>query len=119
MAGTEQREERLHSLYRAFNARGIDTLLAAMRPDVDWPNGWEGGRVIGHEAVRDYWERQWAAIDPTVEPTAIREREGDEVEVTVHQIVRDKTGTVVADDEVRHVYTFDDEDLVRRMDIEA
>ena len=46
------------------------------------------------------------------------EREGGEVEVTVHQVVRDKTGTVVANHEVRHVYIFD-EDLVRRMDIET
>jgi SnoaL-like domain len=118
MSDTEQRDERLRSLYRAFNAREIDTVLAAMSPDVDWPNGWEGGRVVGHDAVRDYWERQWAAIDPTVEPTAISERDDGAVEVTVHQVVRDTTGTVVADDEVRHVYRFDG-DLVRRMDIET
>jgi ketosteroid isomerase-like protein len=54
--------------YAAFNARDIDAVLAAMDPDVDWPNGWEGGRVRGHDQVRDYWTRQWAAIDPTVEP---------------------------------------------------
>lgn len=53
------------SLYAAFNARDIDTVLAAMTSDVDWPNGWEGGRIVGHDDVRDYWERQWAAVDPT------------------------------------------------------
>jgi ketosteroid isomerase-like protein len=52
------REEPLRALYRAFNARDVDTVLAAMAEDVDWPNGWEGGRVVGHEAVRRYWERQ-------------------------------------------------------------
>ena len=30
-------------------------MLAAMHPAVDWPNGWEGGRVAGREEVRSYW----------------------------------------------------------------
>ena len=46
-----QREELLRSAYEAFNARDIDSALAAMTPDVDWANGWEGGRVVGHDAV--------------------------------------------------------------------
>jgi hypothetical protein len=50
-----QREELLRSPYQAFNTRDIDSALAAMAPDVDWANGWEGGRVVGHDAVRDYW----------------------------------------------------------------
>ena len=48
------RETQLRLLYEAFNARDIDTCLAAMTPDVDWANGWEGGRVVGRDAVRDY-----------------------------------------------------------------
>ncbi len=112
-----QREELLRSLYHAFNARDIDTVLAAMAADVDWPNGWEGGRVVGHSGVRDYWERQWAAIDPTVEPTRLSDRADGNIEVTVNQVVRDKTGTLLADGEVRHVYTFEG-DLIQRMDIE-
>jgi hypothetical protein len=64
------REDLLRRTYVAFNARDIDAALATMSAEVDWPNAWEGGRVVGHAAVRDYWERQWAAIDPSVEPTA-------------------------------------------------
>ena len=45
-----------------------------MTDDVDWPNAWEGGRGVGHAAVRDYWTRQWAAIDPTVEPVSVATR---------------------------------------------
>jgi hypothetical protein len=112
-----RREELVRSLYGAFNARDIDTVLAAMTADVDWPNGWEGGRVVGHDDVRAYWERQWAAINPTVEPTALSQRAEDEVEVTVHQVVRDKTGTLLTDSEVHHVYGFRG-NLIRRMDIE-
>jgi hypothetical protein len=29
-----------------------------MHPEVDWPNAWEGGRVVGHAAVRDYWRME-------------------------------------------------------------
>ncbi len=111
------REESLRALYRAFNARDIDTVLAAMTADVDWPNGWEGGRVVGHAAVRRYWERQWAEIRPRVEPTGIRERPDGTVEVGVHQVVRDRGGALLAVGDVRHVYAFSG-DLVQRMDVE-
>jgi ketosteroid isomerase-like protein len=116
MAGT-QREELLRSLYRAFNARDVDTCLAAMTPDVDWANGWEGGRVVGRDGVRDYWERQWAEIDSTAEPTAVTERADGTIEVAVHLVARDKAGKLLNDAEGRHVYEFRG-DLVRRMTIE-
>jgi ketosteroid isomerase-like protein len=38
----------LERTYTAFNARDIDAVLAVMRPDVIWPNGMEGGTVVGH-----------------------------------------------------------------------
>jgi hypothetical protein len=49
-------------MYEAFNARDIDAVLLQMTEDVDWPNAWEGGRVHGHDGVRDYWIRQWSAL---------------------------------------------------------
>lgn len=111
------RESRLRDLYRAFTARDLDAVLAALAPDVDWPNGWEGGRVHGHDGVRDYWERQWAQIRPLLRPTAVEERADGAVAVTVAMTVRDPAGTVLARETVRHVYRFDG-DLVRRMDVE-
>jgi hypothetical protein len=33
-----------------------------------WPNAWEGGWVKGRDGVRHYWQRQWAALDPHVDP---------------------------------------------------
>jgi hypothetical protein len=114
-------EELLRGMYAAFNARDIDAVIATMTGDVDWPNGWEGGRVVGHDAVRDYWTRQWAAIDPHVEPVEITSRpaedDGVRVEVQVHQLVRDLDGAVLADGMVRHVYEMRS-GLVARMDIE-
>jgi ketosteroid isomerase-like protein len=111
------REELLRSLYRAFNARDVETCLAAMTADVDWANGWEGGRVVGRDAVREYWQRQWAAIDSTAEPTAVSERPDGTTEVAVHLVGRDGAGQVLFDEYGLHVYEFEGA-LVRRMTIE-
>lgn len=92
------------ALYAAFNARDIDRVLASFAPDVDWPASTEpGGRAQGHPAVRDYWTRQWQAIDPHVEPVRIVEDEAGHVIVDVHQVVRDRAGALLADVMVQHV----------------
>ena len=111
------REAQLRSLYEAFNRRDVDVCLAAMTPDVDWANGWEGGRVAGRDAVRDYWQRQWAEIDSTAEPTAVTERPDGTIEVAVHLVARAKEGKVLSEGKARHVYEFRG-DLVARMTIE-
>jgi hypothetical protein len=113
-------ETLLRTMYVAFNARDIDAVLAAMTDDVDWPNAWEGARVHGREEVRDYWTRQWAAIDPRVTPVGFQTRAGTDgvrIEVEVEQTVRDLDGQVVASGTVRHVYTMRS-GLVARMDVE-
>ncbi len=107
----------MRELYAAFNARDIDTLLAAMTDDVDWPNGWEGGRVHGREAVRSYWSRQWAELDPRVEPVTISTRADGRIAVDVHQVARNLVGEVLWDGRVLHIYELRD-GLVARMDIE-
>lgn len=112
------KSELIRLLYRAFNAREIETVLASLCPDVDWPNGMEGGRVHGPDGVRSYWLRQWGMINPRVDPVRITEHESGKVLVDVHQVVRDLTDSVIADRMVRHVYTFRD-GLVARMEIET
>jgi hypothetical protein len=111
-----EREQVLRRAYEAFNARDIDGALALMQPDVDWPNGMEGGRERGHAAVRRYWTRQFELIDSHVEPQRFSEEEGGRLIVDVHQVVRDSEGELLADRHVQHVYTFRG-DLVERMDI--
>ncbi len=106
----------LTSIYNAFNARDIDAVLAVMHPEVDWPNGWEGGRVYGHQGVRDYWTRQWDAIDPHVEPVGFATDETGRTVVKVQQMVRDLEGNVIAEGVVEHVYRIED-GLIRSMDI--
>jgi hypothetical protein len=109
-------EELLRRAYAAFNAREIDAALALMHADVDWPNGMEGGRELGHEAVRAYWTRQFCLIDAHVEPVGFAEDAAGRVVVDVHQAVRDLAGALLADQRVQHVYTLRD-GLIERMDI--
>ncbi len=108
--------EFLRRLYRQFNAREIEAVLAALRPDVVWANGMEGGHVHGREGVREYWLRQWATIDPHVEPVSFSERKEGMIEVEVHQVVRDLEGKLLLDKMVGHIFQFED-GLVRRFDI--
>jgi len=108
--------ELLLKTYAAFNARDIDAVLAMMHPDVDWPNGMEGGRMRGHEAVRRYWERQWEIINPRVEPVGFTTDDAGRTVVEVHQVVRDLSGQTLLDRMVKHVYLVHD-GLIERMDI--
>jgi hypothetical protein len=109
-------EQLLRRAYDAFNARDIDAALALMHPDVDWPNGLEGGREHSHAAVRDYWTRQFTMIDSNVDPVRFTRDEQGRIVVDVHAVVRDLEGNVISEGEVQHVYTLRD-GLVERMDI--
>jgi hypothetical protein len=112
----QSRKELFRVIYEAFNARDIDAVLATMHLDVDWPNGLEGGRIVGRDNVRKYWERQWKTIDPHVEPIRFEDDHPDRTVISVHQIVRDLAGNILADQVVQHVYTVQ-YDLIVRMDI--
>jgi ketosteroid isomerase-like protein len=107
----------LRSAYRAFNARDIEAAIELMHPEVDWPNAWEGGRVLGRAAVRDYWTRQFASISGNVEPEGFTEEPDGSVTVDVHQVVHDaRTGELISDSRVRHRYRLED-GLIGRMDV--
>jgi hypothetical protein len=110
-------QELLTQAYSDFNRRDIKAVLAVMHPEVEWANGMEGGYVYGHDAVRDYWTRQWNLVDPHVEPQAFQLNEDQRIIIDVHQVVRDLEGNVLVDQIVQHLYTFENE-LIRRMDIQ-
>ena len=111
-----QHQELINNAYAAFNARDIDAALATMHPDVQWPKAFEGGYVSRHEAIREYWTRQWTEINPTVQPVGFKEREDGSLEVAVAQVVKDLNGDVLFDGVVKHIYTLQD-GLLRKMDI--
>jgi hypothetical protein len=104
-------------MYRAFNERDIGAVLERMHPDVDWPNAWEGGRVIGRAAVSEYWTRQFSVISSKVDPEGFTEEPDGSIVVDVHQLVHDaKTGELLSDSRVRHRYRLE-AGLVVRMDV--
>ena len=103
-------------VYDAFNRREVDSILKVMHPEVEWPNGMEGGWVHGREGVRAYWKRQWRMFDPHVDPVQFHEEENGKVVVDVHQVVRDLSGTVLLDRTVQHAYLIKDS-LIVRMEI--
>ncbi len=110
-------EELVRQLYRDFNAREINAVLASLSPDVAWANGMDGGHFRGCDAVRAYWTQQWAAIDPHVNPTQVTEADDGSVTVEVHQVVHDLDGKLLLDEHVRHVFLVQTGQVVR-FDIE-
>jgi hypothetical protein len=106
----------LSGLYDRFNARDMEAVIAAMHPVILWANGMEGGHVNGHQGVREYWTRQWALIDPHVEPMSFATGRDQETIVEVHQTVRDLAGQLLSDEVVRHIFRIED-GLIRRFDI--
>jgi nuclear transport factor 2 (NTF2) superfamily protein len=106
----------LSHVYERFNARDMETVLAAMHENVLWANGMDGGYVNGRDGVRQYWTRQWAMVDPRVEPVGFSEGSNGKTVVRVHQVVRDLSGTLLLDHEVSHIFSIED-GLIKRFDI--
>lgn len=101
-------QEFLQNLYDAFNKREIETIIAKMQPNVKWANGLEGGFVHGRDAVREYWTNQFKAIQPELETLNFETDESGRNIVTVHQIVKDLDGNVLADMTVQQIFTIED-----------
>ena len=98
----------LQNLYDAFNKREIETIIALMRSNVKWANGLEGGFVHGRDAVREYWTNQFKAIQPELETLKFETDEKNRNVVTVHQIIKDLQGNVLADVIVHQIFTIED-----------
>lgn len=108
--------ELLHRVYAAFNRREFETVFGAMHANVDWPNGMEGGRIRGKATVRDYWKRQFELLDSIVQPKSCTREADGRIAVDVHPVVHDKSGKLVVDQMVQHVYEIRD-GLIQSMEI--
>ena len=106
----------LKRVYDRFNARDMETVLAAIHENVIWANGMEGGHVHGRDEVRSYWTHQWTMIDPHVEPVAFAQGPEREVLVEIHQVVHDLNGNLLANKMVGHVFRMEN-GLIKRFDI--
>ena len=98
----------LQNLYDAFNNREIETMISFMRPDVKWANGVEGGFVYGGDAVREYWINQFKAIQPELETLKFETDENNRNVVTVHQVIKDLQGNLLADATIQQIFTIED-----------
>ena len=98
----------LQNLYDAFNKREIEKIIALMHPDVKWANGLEGGFVYGRDAVREYWTNQFKDIQPELETLKFETDEKNRDVVTVHQIIKDLEGNVLANATIHQIFTIKD-----------
>ena len=101
-------QEFLQNLYDAFNKREIETIISLMRPDVKWANGVEGGFVYGRDAVREYWTNQFKDIQVELETLKFETDENNRNVVTVHQIIKDLQGNLLADATIQQIFTIED-----------
>ncbi len=109
-------EELISQAYSSFNKKDIDGTLAMMSENVSWPKASEGGRVVGKQAIREYWTRQWTEFDGQVHVLEVIDREAGKTEVKVHQVVKNLKGELLSDTELWHIYVIQN-GLIERMDI--
>jgi glutamate synthase domain-containing protein 3 len=101
----------LQNLYEAFNKGEIETIISVMHPDVKWANGVEGGFVYGRDAVREYWTNQYKVIQVQLETLKFETDEKNRNVVTVHQIVRDLQGNLLADATIQQIFTIENSSI--------
>lgn len=111
----------LRRMYEVFSTDERESFMQrCLAPDVDWPNVLDGVRLHGRDAVRAYWARQFAAGHPLVRLEGLRlDADGEAVVATVRPGMRDASGDRWAQETVEHVYRFDGDGLVTRMDVRA
>ncbi|BDA75161.1 hypothetical protein RIVM261_033320 [Rivularia sp. IAM M-261] len=102
-----ENQQFLQYLYEAFNKGEIETIISVMHPDVKWANGVEGGFVYGRDAVREYWTNQYKVIQVQLETLKFETDENNRNIVTVHQIVRDLQGNLLADATIQQIFTIE------------
>jgi hypothetical protein len=108
--------ELLKRVYDLFNSRDIESVLAAMHPDVISANGMEGGHVHGRTRCAAIGNVNGRSSIRMSSPSRFSPNGEGEVVVTVHQVVRDPRGNLLADRLVMHVFQTRN-GLIQRFDI--
>ena len=107
----------LTRLYEAYNRRDFAAFSVLLTADIDWPDQIQGGRLVGRDAVRDYWAANDKVITIDAAPVSFDARSDGRIAVDVNQIVCNLAGQVWSDTCVRHIFTLRD-GKVARMDAE-
>jgi hypothetical protein len=106
----------LADFFEAYNRRDWPAFAAYLSPDIDWPDQTGDGRLSGQAALRAYWDRNDQIIQVEVTPLAFATLPDGRIRVDVNQVVRNTSGALWSDIQVRHFYTLRD-GLVARMDV--
>ena len=99
-------DSRILSIWMMDN--DFETIISFMRPDVKWANGVEGGFVYGRDAVREYWINQFKHIQAELETLKFETDENNRNVVTVHQVIKDSQGNLLADATIQQIFTIED-----------
>lgn len=75
--------------YDRFNDADISGLIDLLDPDVELPDVLSGGTIRGTEAIRQYWEREFELVEPSILASEIVEV-GDAVLVVVFQEIHER-----------------------------
>lgn len=101
-------EALLTRLYEAFNRKDIDAVVSALHPEISWPDLFGGGRLQGHQAMREMWRDQFSQIDPEATPLAFTTLPDGRVRVEISYVVRTLDGKLFTDERARNTYSFKD-----------
>jgi hypothetical protein len=80
--------------YAAYNAQGVEALLARISDDVDWPDG--AGRRHGKEPVRANWTEQLTRTRTHDEPPSFSELGYRRAAAYIRQVVRSLDGSPIS-----------------------
>ena len=114
---TVDREAMVSRLWQALNNRDGATAAPLLHPDVDYVNLIDGGRLLGRDAVVDYWRRSASELSYEATPLTFEARPDGRLAVRIQHTVRRLDGRMWTDGNILHVFTFAD-GLIARMDVE-
>ncbi len=107
----------LTKVFEAYNRRDFATLLSFLTPDIDWPDQVNGGRLVGLEAVKAYWDDYSRSIQVDLAPMTFTALPDGRIAVDTNRIVRNLSGQIWSDSHVRQIFTLRG-DKVARLDVE-
>jgi hypothetical protein len=114
-------ENQIHSLikkaYEAFNSQDIKSAITTFHENIEFQKEFNGNYLKNQNQIIEHWTNGWKEFSVKDKPINIIERTDNKFEVTVHQIVKDKQGKILSDGILKHIFTIQD-NLLLRLDIE-
>mgnify|MGYP000297668190 CR=1 FL=1 len=101
-------EPLLTSLYEAIERQDVDAVLALFHPDARIPDSLEQAALVGHDQIRAYYQRQFAAIRVGSSLLATNLLPDGRVEAFLHVLVHGSTGGFWWEGRVTATYRIED-----------